>query len=225
MSHRNKEQRERAAPQDWLLAAGALVFILIVGRYICVRRSEDYAASRQANPPVRVAVSARKVLGDHSTFLGSAHAPYTLVEFADYQCPPCRRANADLDALLKRFPQRVRLTYRNYPLDKIHPHAHQAAVFAEAARIQGHFWSAHDFLYSHQEKLSAAFFTDLTLRPGDNGIPFDPRHKKQAEENIEQDVDEGDALNIESTPSFFLCGPDGRVVRLGALSQVNDLIR
>jgi protein-disulfide isomerase len=91
--------------------------------------------------------------------------------------------------------------------------------------MQGRFWDVHDLLYSHQEELSDILFTEIAMDPHNHLKQLNTIAKAEAEKNIIQDLDDGDMLAIESTPAFFLCGPDGRVLRLGALSQVTELIR
>ncbi len=75
---------------------------------------------------------------DHLT--GSAHAPVTVVEYGDFECPNCKQAQSALKLLLERFDGRARLAFRNFPLEDVHPHALAAAEAAECAGGQGKFW-------------------------------------------------------------------------------------
>src|SRR6188474_2787611 len=88
---------------------------------------------------------------DH--ILGSEHAPVTLVEFGDFECPNCRQAAPAVKLLLDRFPGKVRFVWRNLPLEEVHPHALHAALAAEAAGGQGKFWPMHDLLFENQAHL------------------------------------------------------------------------
>ena len=78
--------------------------------------------------------------------LGSAKAPYTILEFADYQCPHCQKTSAFLSEVMKSHPDRYRLAFRNFPLPN-HSWANQAAIAAEAAGLQGKFWEMHDYIF------------------------------------------------------------------------------
>ncbi len=69
--------------------------------------------------------------------IGAADAPVTLVEYGDYQCPYCARAKPVLEELVERAGDKVRLVFRHYPLDSVHPLARRAA---EAAGAQSSFW-------------------------------------------------------------------------------------
>src|SRR5690606_11545460 len=68
---------------------------------------------------------------------GPPDAPITLVEFSDYQCPYCKSAEKIVAEVLDRYPTQVRLVYRHFPLDNIHPQARGAAEAAACAEEQG----------------------------------------------------------------------------------------
>jgi protein-disulfide isomerase len=71
---------------------------------------------------------------DHA--VGPEHAPVTVVEYGDFECPNCKQAAPAVKLLLGRFAGRVRLVYRHFPLEEVHPHALHAAMAAEAAGSQ-----------------------------------------------------------------------------------------
>src|SRR5262249_30715493 len=83
---------------------------------------------------------------------GPANAPITLVEFADYQCPMCKKWSPMISELMRRYPDKVRFEYHYYPLVQIHPNAMAAAKAAEAAGEQGRYWEMHDLLFDEQER-------------------------------------------------------------------------
>src|SRR5579863_9446377 len=85
--------------------------------------------------------------------LGPIHAPVTLVEYGDFECPNCKQAAPAVKLLLERFAERVRVAYRHFPLEEVHPHALAAAEVAECAGGQGRFWPMHDALFEHQDHL------------------------------------------------------------------------
>ena len=84
--------------------------------------------------------------------LGPADAPVTIVEFSDYQCPHCRQSQATLKTLLRRYPGKVRLVHRDYPVPQLHPGAAAAAEAARCAGEQEAFWPYHDLLYANPTK-------------------------------------------------------------------------
>src|SRR6266513_2077658 len=80
---------------------------------------------------------------------GNPTASVTLEEYGDFQCPPCGMFSAFLGQLEKEYDSRLRVVFRNFPL-KMHEHAREAALAAEAAGLQGRFWEMHDVLYREQ---------------------------------------------------------------------------
>ena len=88
---------------------------------------------------------------DHA--LGASNAAVTLVEYGDFECPNCKQAAPVVKHLLTRFAGRIRLVYRHFPLEEVHPHALHAALAAEAAGAQHKFWQMHDLLFDNQSHL------------------------------------------------------------------------
>jgi protein-disulfide isomerase len=85
--------------------------------------------------------------------IGASHAPVTIVEYGDFECPNCKQAAPALKLLLERFAGRVQVAYRHFPLEEVHPHALAAAHASECAGGQGKFWPMHDLLFANQEHL------------------------------------------------------------------------
>ena len=75
-----------------------------------------------------------------------------LVMFGDYECPHTRDAWRQVETLLERVGDRLRVGWRHYPAPRVHPHAMHAAEAAEAAAAQGDFWTLHRRLFAHQEE-------------------------------------------------------------------------
>src|ERR1700733_13665129 len=84
---------------------------------------------------------------------GDAHAPITLVEYGDYQCPHCAHAHPIVKRVQKHFGKRLRFVFRNFPLNEIHPQAEIAAESAEFAATQSRFWEMHDAIFENQQEL------------------------------------------------------------------------
>jgi protein-disulfide isomerase len=150
---------------------------------------------------------------------GEPDAPVTLEEFGDFECPPCRNISTFLDELLKEHHPHLRVVFRNFPL-KQHKHAYEAALAAEAAGAQGHFWEMHDVLYREQVVWSKANHPRALFQAyaGTIGLNVDQFNKdSESHETMERvDVDEarGASIGVKSTPSLFLnnkeVGPDDR---------------
>lgn len=172
-----------------------------------------------------LAITQQSAFGSHPTYLGSPNARYTLVEFADYQCPPCRNADSQLKQLLNKYAGTLRLTFRNLPLSDIHLQAETAAVAAEAARVNGKFWPVHDALFAAQMGLSTTTIQTILHNNRLDSKSFDQQLHTTALAAVSQDVDFAASVGIDSTPSFLLCCPDGRVLHLRRLDQISRYLK
>ena len=137
---------------------------------------------------------------------GSLDAPVVITEFADFECPYCGAAHPVIESVRKTFGDRVALVFRHFPLS-MHPHAQNAAEAAEAAGAAGKFWEMHDLLFENQERLSNA---DLARYAEASAVPAkaveDAIAHRTYREQIERDVESGQASGIEGTPALFING-------------------
>jgi protein-disulfide isomerase len=152
----------------------------------------------------------------------STHTPFVLVEFADYECGPCRTAHAQLrEKYLKLRPDRVELVFRNYPLT-YHRLALKSAIVAEWARIHGRFSLAHDALFDPANELSQSRIDAIRFAVG---IPVTKKDWAAAQQVVGEDAKDAIACGVTGTPTFFLCCPDSKVIRLGSLSQLERFVK
>jgi Na+/H+ antiporter NhaA len=137
---------------------------------------------------------------------GPKKAPVTLVEYGDFECPYCGRAEPAIRELLADFGD-VRYVWRHLPLIDVHPHAQLAAEAAEAAAAQGAFWEMHDTLLNHQDELRPGdligYAADLGLDP--ERFAKDLRTHAHAA-RVAEDVDTADLGSVSGTPTFFVNG-------------------
>jgi protein-disulfide isomerase len=96
---------------------------------------------------------------------GTLDAPVTVVEYGDFECPFCGRAEPQVRELLRDFSH-VRYVWRHLPLSEVHLHAESAAEAAEAAAAQDAFSPMHDLLLAHQDALETADLLGCAERPG-----------------------------------------------------------
>ncbi len=148
---------------------------------------------------------------------GSAHmrgderAPVTLEEFGDYQCPPCGKLAGPLNQIERDFAGKVRLIFRQFPL-QVHPNARLAAQAAEAAGLQQRFWEMHDLLYREQEVWSQAsvpigLFVGYAKTIGLDSEKFRLDMESAAvKERVAADERRGEKLGVSVTPTVFLNG-------------------
>src|SRR5437899_7689303 len=82
---------------------------------------------------------------------GPRNAEISLVEYGDFECPYCRAAEPIVAGLIEALGDQLAVTFRNFPLKQVHPHAQHAAEVAEASSAQGKFWEMHDKLFASQD--------------------------------------------------------------------------
>jgi protein-disulfide isomerase len=139
--------------------------------------------------------------------LGTAQAPVTLVEYGDFECPNCKQAAPAVKLLLERFPGRVRLVWRHFPLEEVHPHALQAALAAEAAAAQGKFWPMHDLLFENQRHLKPPQLRGYAQRLELDLARYDGDMADTVYlQRVREDIDGARASGARSTPTFFMNG-------------------
>jgi len=163
-------------------------------------RDAARVAVRLEAPRATVAIPA----GAPST--GPVNAPVTIVEFTDYQCPYCHRAQSVIDQVLSRYAGKIRFVHLDFPLDG-HPGAIPAARAARCAGEQGKFWEYHRGLMTAPGSLDAA---DLARRAATlelDGSSFGAclssgRH----DDAIQASFRQGEELGVSGTPAYFVNG-------------------
>ncbi|MES1212558.1 MAG: Na+/H+ antiporter NhaA, partial [Leifsonia sp.] len=136
---------------------------------------------------------------------GPEDAVVTVVEYGDFQCPYCGRAEPSVRKLLADVE--VRFVWRHLPLTEVHPLAQLAAEASEAAADQGAFWQVHDAMLAHQDKLDEADLVDLARSfglDGDRLVEALRTHRYAA--RVDEDVRTADASGVAGTPTFFING-------------------
>ena len=142
---------------------------------------------------------------DH--MLGSEHAAVTVVEYGDFECPNCKQALPAVKMLLERFVGRVRIAFRHFPLEEIHPHALAAALAAEAAAGQGKFWPMHDLLFDNQRHHKAPHIRGYAERLELDMTRFDAEIGDTLYlQRVREDIEGGKLSGVRATPTFFING-------------------
>jgi Na+/H+ antiporter NhaA len=137
---------------------------------------------------------------------GPAEAPVTVLEYGDFECPYCGRAEPAVRELLADFGD-VRYVWRHLPLTDVHPHASAAAEAAEAGGAQGAFWELHDLLLDHQDALLDSDLIGYAEGLGLDVERFeDDLRGRAGAAHIAEDVDSADLSGVSGTPTFFING-------------------
>jgi len=137
---------------------------------------------------------------------GPAGAKVTIVEFSDFQCPFCVKAIPLLDALMKAYPNDVRLVYKQFPLDQ-HSQAAMAARASLAAHAQGKFWPLHDRMYANSRAINRetvlAWAKEFGLDMAKFTKVFDAPETQAA---VNRDLADGGRAGVSATPTIFING-------------------
>jgi protein-disulfide isomerase len=153
-------------------------------------------------------------VGERDHVQGDQHAPVTLVEYGDYECPHCGRAYPIVKRVQERLGARLRFVFRNFPLNEIHPHAEHAAEAAESVAAHGGpaaFWTMHDLIFEHQQDgpaaLSDAALTRLAAEAGVDGKAVLRDVASQGfRDRVREDFMSGVRSGVNGTPTFFING-------------------
>lgn len=144
--------------------------------------------------------------------MGNANAPVTLVEFSDFECPVCRSLHDALRGLLPNYPQ-VRVIFKDFPLDSIHPWARTAAIAGRCAYQQDPkaFWKMYDLIYDNQDIISPESawgkMGDFAGQAGLNQDTFKGcMANPQTGAVIDASRQNGMLLEVTSTPTVFVNG-------------------
>jgi protein-disulfide isomerase len=153
---------------------------------------------------VAAAQEAPRITVDPAMARGPAAATVTIVEWSDYECPYCKRAQEVLRRLQVEFPDTLRLVFKDFPL-RSHPGAVPAASAARCAGAQGRYWEYHDLLFAAQPDFARDQLIGYARRLGLDVEPFrqcldDGRFL----DAVRGDQREGVQAGVRATPTFFI---------------------
>jgi protein-disulfide isomerase len=145
--------------------------------------------------------------------LGDPKAPVTLVEYSDFECPVCRKLHDALRGMLPNYAGKVRVVFKDFPIEQLHPWARTAAIAGRCAYQQDpkSFWKMYDFIYDNQEIISAAnawtMMLDYAGQSGLNGEMFKScMASPEPGAAVDASRANGKQLEVSSTPTVFVNG-------------------
>ncbi|HSN14471.1 MAG TPA: thioredoxin domain-containing protein [Anaeromyxobacteraceae bacterium] len=137
---------------------------------------------------------------------GPEAAPVTIVEFSDYECPFCVRAEPTVRQVLADYPNKIRLVYRDYPLP-MHSKAPKAAEAAQCAGDQGKYWEMHDRLFAANGKLDVPDMKGYAKEVGLDEKKFDAcLDSGEKAKVVDMHRKAGEEAGVNGTPAFFING-------------------
>jgi protein-disulfide isomerase len=186
----------RARLQNQKLAAQREVYLK------ALRSQADVVVNLKAPPVYRTDMSV-----EGAPFKGAAAAAVTIVEFSDFHCPFCKRVLPTLTQLESQYGDKVKLVFRDYPIDQLHPGARKAHEAARCASEQGKFWAYHDVLFTNAPKASPEQLKGYAQEVGLDVAAFEQCVSSgKYQEAVQKDIDEGSRAGVTGTPAFFING-------------------
>jgi protein-disulfide isomerase len=181
------------------------MFLTADGRYLIRGEVSDLNSDPLAENIAKFDLKGAPVFGDPK-------APITIVEYADFECPVCRNVHDAIRGLLPNYPQ-VKLIFKEFPIESIHPWARTAALAGRCAYQQDPkaFWKIYDLIYDNQEIISASNVYDKMVdyagRVGLNAVTFKAcMSGPQASAEVDASLANGKLLDVRSTPTIFVNG-------------------
>ncbi|MFT6070096.1 MAG: protein-disulfide isomerase [Bacteriovoracaceae bacterium] len=156
-------------------------------------------------PPTRPVFDVQA--GD-APFMGGADAKVTVIEFSDFQCPFCAKGAEIVNELKKKYGNKIKVAFKNYPLP-FHNHAQKAAEagLCVAEQNKAKFWEMHDAMFADQAGLAEEA---LKTKVGKLGLDVSKFTKCLSSgkfaEKVKADMEEGKKVGVKSTPTFFVNG-------------------
>jgi protein-disulfide isomerase len=181
------------------------MYLTADGRYLVRGEVNDLTTDPLAENIAKYDLKGAPVFGDPK-------APITIVEYADFECPVCRNFHDAVRGLLPKYPQ-VKLIFKDFPIDQIHPWARTAALAGRCAYQQDPkaFWKLYDLIYDNQDLVSASNAYDKMLEFGTRANLNADAFKSclsspQAAAEVDASLANGKLLDVGSTPTVFVNG-------------------
>ena len=181
------------------------MYLTTDGRYLLRGEISDLSKDPLAENIAKMDTKAAPALGDPK-------APITIVEYSDFECPVCRNLHDAIRGLLPNYPQ-VKIIFKDFPIESLHPWARTAALAGRCAYQQDPktFWKLYDLIYDNQDIISASNayekMVDFATRSGLNADIFKScLSSPQAAAEVDASLANGKLLDVRSTPTLFVNG-------------------
>ena len=179
-----------------------------------VSKDGKYLVRGEVSDLTKDPLAANRALIDltNAPSMGDPKSAVTLVEFSDFECPVCRSLHDIMRGIMQNYPQ-VRVVFKDYPIEVLHPWARTAAIAGRCAYMQdpAAFWKMYDLIYDNQDIISAAnAWMKMSEFAGQAGLNADTFRACMAGPDAGAAVDasraNGQKLDVNSTPTIFVNG-------------------
>ena len=200
-----------------------ILIILIISVFFVlgsvISRISTLSKPRSTSSYTVTAFRSKDIIRNDREFLGDPSAIWTLVEFGDYQCPGCIRSHNAIKSLISTKIN-VRYQFRHYPLTNIHDFAEFASLLSIEAETRKIYPSVHEDLFALKGNLSKETILKLCKKHNIKNI-----NKTKNEKLLYIDLESVKKLDIDSTPTFFLCTPNNNVLKIRNIQSINNIVR
>lgn len=194
----------------WIIFSTVTVAILV--GLVLFSKSTSLDVSKIDVNAVQTASIQNGKIADH--VFGKKGSKVTLIEYGDFQCPPCGSVYARVKAISENYKDELQFVFRNFPIMTIHANAKAAAAAAESAGLQGKYWEMHDKLYEGQSawsNLSETARTDYFVKLAKElSLDINKFKTDMASEAVASklnfDLAVGKKAGVNGTPTFVLNG-------------------
>ena len=165
------------------------------------------ASSRgQPSPPVPVG-NWRAFVREHNATQGKEDAAIVVVEYSDFQCPYCKKySDGTRRQIADQYGDKVRMVFKHYPLEQMHPHAMTAAIAAQCARREGRFWDIHDRFFSQPDVLDVDSVVAIGKSLGLSDRYAECVIGEETRAEVEQDIRDATEVGVSGTPTLMVNG-------------------
>jgi len=190
------------------IVALLLIFLIASVFYVINKVKEIKLEESQKSVSAEREAYQAAIIGGGNYSSGTSAPQITIVEFSDFACPFCQQSSNVIKKITEQYKDKVKFVYRDYPL---HDNSIELALSARCAGEQGKFWEFHDLLFVNQDKLTASgaeLNTSLLTIAESLKINTEQFNScietKKYYTQIKRDFDDGEKLQIEGTPTWFI---------------------
>jgi protein-disulfide isomerase/uncharacterized membrane protein len=209
--------------EKWKTFIGIFVVTMAVTVFGLKTIDESRVSKTSLDETFNSVISSKPVsisMQDSYPVIGNKEAPITIVEFSDFQCPFCKFGAITMHTLWLKYGgeknNTFKIVHRNFPLDmacnrlvkhNMHKFACEASRAALCANFQGKFKETFESIFENQASLATGKAAEYAKATGLNATQFDTcMNSADVNNAISKDIDEGEQLGIQSTPTFFING-------------------
>lgn len=142
----------------------------------------------------------------HNPRFGSSSAPITIIAFIDFECPFCRRAYPEFEAIREKYSPVVQIVFKHFPLSSIHPNALPSAIAAQCAAQQNTFWQYYNQIFSSSLLSEEAYNTYASNVALNQSLFTRCQESSLTESQVLQDLQDGIDIGVRGTPTYVVNG-------------------